>query len=187
MKKVHNISESLIVPIVKNGAIATQRIGEGRMVPVLIVNCSEKVELRDLIYAHKDSAPGDVSVTWATPKRGKDKVYLQLKFTIPSSLEVFLQFDIKNLGGVVDGILHAKALYLQPTESGTRVMDGLENEKILVEIPDTGFFPTWEKLYTGNLTKTFKKLGFSRSEAKQAADQHKAKLREIWVSRMNRG
>ena len=185
-KKPREISESSIVPIVGDGAIATHEIGEGRMVPVLVVDCNEKVELRDLIYAHQDSAPGDVTVIWATPKRGKNCVALLLEFSKPSVLEVLLQFNIKKQGGVVDGILQANALYLQPSESGMKVIEGLGKGKILVEIPDTGFFPDWEKLYTSILVKTFNKSGFSKNEAKNAAEQHKSMLREIWFRRMRR-
>jgi hypothetical protein len=186
MKKVRKISESSMVPIISDGAIATHEIGEGRMVPVLVVDCSEKVELRDLIYAHEHSPPGDVTVTWATPKWSKSTVLLLLQFSKPAKLEVLLKFDIKKQGGVVDGILHANALYLQPSESGRRVVDGLDKGKILVEIPDTGFFPDWETIYTDNLVKVFKKSDLSRREARNAAEQHKSMLREIWSKRMRR-
>ena len=184
MKKTRKISESCIVPIISDGAVATHEVGEGRMVPVLVVDCTEKVELRDLIYAHEYSPPGDVAVTWATPKWNKSTALLLLEFSKPSKLEVLLRFDIKKQGGVVDGILHANALYLQPSESGLKVVDGLDKGKILVEIPDTGFFPDWENLYTNSLVKVFKKSGLSRREARDAAEQHKSMLRKIWSKRM---
>lgn len=186
MKKIRNIPASSIVPIVKDGAIATHSIGEGRMIPVLIVDCSDKVELRDLIYAHEECPPGDVTVTWGTEKRQKECVSLLLGFSRPSRLDVVIQFDIKKQGGLVDGILHANALYLQPTESGGRVSEGLEKGKIIVEIPDTGFLSAWENIYTESLVKQFRKSGFSRREAKDAAQQHKNMLREIWDRRMRR-
>lgn len=186
MNKPRVIAKASEVPIVSDGAIATHSVGEGRMVPVLVVDCAEKIELRDLIYAHKDSAPGDVNVTWAIPKRDKNKVALLLEFSRPSVLEVLLQFDVKKQGGLVDGILHAHALYLQPTESGIKVVEGLDKGKIIVEIPDTGFMDTWERIYSDSLAKTFKKSGFSKKEAKEAAEQHKGMLREIWSRRMRR-
>jgi hypothetical protein len=186
MKKIRDIADASLVPIVHDGAIATHGVGEGRLVPVLVVDCSDKIELRDLIYAHEESPPGDVTVTWGVLDNDRNKVTLILEFSKPSVLEVLLKFDIEKQGGVVDGIVHAHALYLQPVESGARVIDGLDKGKILVEIPDTGFFPIWEKLYTEKLIKVFKKSGFSRTEAKNAAEQHKKKLREIWMRRMKR-
>lgn len=186
MKNVRKVSGSSIVPIISDGAMATHEIGEGRMVPVLVVDCSEKVELRDLIDAHEYSPPGDVIVTWGIPRWNTDRVLLLLEFSKPSKLEVLLEFDVKKQGGVVDGILYANALYLQPSEYGLKVVDGLGKGKIVVEIPDTGFLPRWETLYASNLIKVFKKTGLSRSEAKNAAEQHKLMLREIWSARMRR-
>ena len=186
MKNLRSLSNSSVVPIVRDGAIATHHIGEGRMVPVLIIDCSEKVELRDLIHAHEETNTGDVTVTWGISKNDKGKVMLILEFFKPSVLEVLLQFDIAKQGGVVDSILQANAVYLQPLDSGARVIDGLEKEKILAEIPDTGFLEVWEKLYSESLTSIFKKSGLSKKEAKNAAEQHKDMLRGIWVKRMQR-
>lgn len=186
MKSFRKVSEASMVPIINDGAIATREIGEGRMVPVLVVECSEKIELRDLIYAHEYSPPGDVKVTWATPKWSRSTVALLLEFSNPAKLEVLLSFDIKKYGVVVDGILHANALYLQPSESGLKVVEGLHKGKILVEIPDTGFFQDWDFLYTNILVKMFKRNGLSSREARSAASQHKAMLREIWSKRMRR-
>jgi hypothetical protein len=184
MKKTRDIASSSSVKIVGDGAIATPDFGEGRMIPVLIVDCSEKVELRDLILAHEDFALGDVTVTWASPKGNKNSILLLLEFSKPSALEVFLAFDIDKQGVLVDGILNANALYLQPAVSGTKVSEGLEKEKIIVEVPETGFFPEWDKIYTQQLVQMFKSSGLSKSESKEAAKQHKEMLREIWSRRM---
>lgn len=184
MKKSRKVSESSEVPIISDGAIATHEIGEGRLVPVLVVDCSEKIELRDIIYAHEYSPLGDVTVTWATQRWSKSTVLLLIEFSKPSKLEVFFKFDIKKQGALVDGILHANALYLQPSESGLKVVDGLDKWKIIVEIPDTGFLSNWEVLYTSNLVKLFKQKGLTRREAQRAAEQHKSMLREIWSRRI---
>lgn len=186
MKKVREFSENSIVPIVNDGAIATEEVGEGRMIPVVVVDCSEKVEFRDLIYAHENLIPGDVNITWVTPRWGNKKVGLLLEFKKPSVLEVLFQFDIKKQGGVVDAILHSNALYIQPEESGSKVSQGLEKAKIIIEVPDTGFFQEWDKRYTKIIAKNFKKSGFSKAESKKATEEFKTKLREIWVQRMGR-
>ena len=186
MKKALNVPLSLMVPIVHDGAIAVREIGEGRFIPVLIVDCSEKVELSDLIYAHEEIETGDVTVTWAYPKYGKNKVLLMLDFLRPAVLKVLLEFDIEKQGGIVDGILHANAVYLQSAESGARVIDGLGKGKIFMEVPDTGFLPTWETLYVEMLVKVFRKSGFSKSEARDSAKEHISRVRDIWAHRMKR-
>jgi hypothetical protein len=74
------------------------------MIPVLIVDCSEKIELHDLIYAHEDLGSGDVTITWATERWKSDRILLQLEFSMPSCLKMILEFDISKQGGVVDSI-----------------------------------------------------------------------------------
>jgi len=184
MKRAYKVSTSLIVPIVHDGAIATQKVGEGRMIPVLIVDCSEKVELRDLIYAHEDSGVGDVTITWATERWKNDKILLQLEFSRPSSLKIILEFNITKQGGVIDSIFHANALYLQAGEPDSKIIDGLNGGNILVEVPDTGFFSKWDSLYTKAIVKKFKKSGFSKSEAKKSTEEFKSRLREMWIQRV---
>ncbi|CAC9572697.1 hypothetical protein [uncultured Gammaproteobacteria bacterium] len=184
MKKVREISGDSIVPIVGDGAIATEEVGEGRMIPLVVIDCSEKVEFRDLIYAHENLIPGDVNITWVTPRWGNKKVGLLLEFKKPSVLEVLFQFDIKKQGIVVDAILHSNALYIQPEESESKVSKWLEKARILIEIPDTGFLQEWDKRYTKTISKNFKKSGFSRAESKKATEEFKIKAREIWAQRM---
>ncbi|MFK0570878.1 hypothetical protein [Endozoicomonas sp.] len=184
MKKLTKKSELIFVPLVGNGALASTGVGEGRMIPVLIVDCKEKVELRDLIYAHENSPPGDVTSTWGWPKWKKNRVFLILKFTKPAQIEVGITFDLKSHGALVDGIIHSNAFYLQPLEAGSNVMEGVGGRKIIVEIPDTDFLPTWYEIYDASLVKKFKASGLTSKEAKLASVQHREKMRNIWKRRM---
>lgn len=186
MKSKTELPVSSVVPIIDDGIIASQSVGEGRMIPVVIMDCSEMVELRDLIYAHEEIMPGDVECSWATLLRDKSKVILLLKFTKPANLEVSLQFSIEKQSSIVDGILIANGLYLQPSESGLKVSEGLQKKKILVEIPEIGFSLKWEELYTEMLIKKFKKSGFSKSNATESAEKYKMKMRLLWSYQMKR-
>lgn len=186
-RKTISLPLSTVVPIIDDGAIATEKVGEGRMVPVVIIDCNEIIELRDLIYAHEENLPpGDVECTWATLVKDKTKVVLILKFLKPKNLVVSLHFDIEKQYSTVDGILISNGLYLQPSESGMKVSEGLQNKKILVEIPDTGFSPKWEDLFTKMLVKKIKKSGFSRSEAIRKTDEFKKKIRSFLSFQMNK-
>ncbi len=179
-RKTISLPLSTVVPIIDDGAIATEKVGEGRMVPVVILDCTEIIELRDLIYAHEENLPpGDVECTWGTITKDKTKVVLILNFIKPKNLEVSLHFDIEKQYSIIDGILIANGLYLQPTESGKKVSQGLQKKKIIVEIPDTGFSSKWEDLYSKMLVKKFKKSGFSRSEAIKKTEIFKEKIREL--------
>lgn len=52
------------VPIVGDGAIANPDLGDGRIVPVLIVDCEGFSALEDLISLHQGLPPGDVVSMW---------------------------------------------------------------------------------------------------------------------------
>jgi hypothetical protein len=99
-------------------------------------------------------------------------------------VDVLLDFDIAGQGGVVDGILHARGVYLQPKESGRRVVEGMNRAKILVEVPDTAFIPTWEGLLRDAVTKRMRKRGLSRMAAQKATDDYMHRIRELWRLRI---
>jgi hypothetical protein len=185
MVRKKEILAANVVPIVGDGAIANPDVGDGRLVPVLIVDCSKRPDLLDLIRAHEHLPPGDVKVTWGG-RLGwggrileRHKVVLILEFERPSRLDAVLEFDIERQGGLVDLIVHAHALYLQPSESGTRVIEGLQKPKISVEIPDTNFLPIWNDLYGAALKRVFRKKGLSSKEAELAKSEHIKRMREL--------
>jgi hypothetical protein len=171
-------------PIVADGAIATTGVGEGRLVPALILDCDENRTLHELIVLHEDTPPGDVLVTWGRPRFDKSVALLVLEFKRPIHTKVVLSFDVAKQGGLVDGIIHARGVYLQSKDFGHTVSAGLNNPKILVEIPASATYPGWDSQYQDVLVKQFKRHGFSRTEAKQAATEHMVRLRELWHSRM---
>lgn len=185
MNNKREIKGNVLLPVVRDGAIATPEWGDGRLIPVLVVDCSNRPDVRDLIYAHEHLPPGDVKVTWGRRLYQKRTVFLLLEFQRPSKVTAVLEFDITEQGGLVDGVLHAHGVYLQPLESGARVVEGLNKGKILIEVPDTGFMPTWTKIYNGRLLKMFRKRGLNRAQADRATGEHIKRIREIWRLRMN--
>lgn len=184
MRKLTKKPDSFFTPLVGNGAIATSGVGDGRMIPVLIVDCKNKTEIEDLISSHTDSNPGDVISTWGWPRWNNNLVYLILKFTKPANIEFGLKFNVMKDSALVDSILHTNAIYLQSSSSGRSLSDGLDGEKIIVEIPNTDFLPRWDKIYEKCLIKKFKKSGLSRRVALEASRQHKESMRKIWKRRM---
>lgn len=185
MNVIQKSKKRAFVPIVGDGAIATTSWADGRLIPVLIVDCENRSDLSDIIKSHSELPPGDVTIRWAKHIFKKKEVYLLIEFSKPSVVDVFLAFNIEKQGVLVDAILMANALYLQSLDAGKKVIDGINKRKILIEIPDTGYYSEWDKLYTSALIRKFKKNGFRKPEAKIAAEQHKNKVRELWQTRMN--
>lgn len=178
--KIREIPNSAFVPIVGDGAIATRNIGEGRAVPVLIIDCATRPDLRDLIVAHETQPPGDVKVSWATPRFRRSDVYLLLEFSRPARINAALSFDIAKQGTLVDGILHCYGVYLQPKEAGISVSLGIGKSKILVEVPDTHFMPQWNEIYHRELAREFRRRGLARRNSRDAAKALIQNFRQIW-------
>lgn len=173
-----------LVPIVGDGAIAHPDIGEGRLIPVLIVDCENHPALLDLILIHADTPPGDVVVRWGRRIFDKKNVYLTLDFARPVLTSASLCFNVAKQGGLVDWIINARGVYLQPSASGTKVSEGIDQPKIVVEIPPETTLPRWESIYRNSVIRTYRKGGCTRAEAKEATAQHLARLRELSAKRM---
>jgi hypothetical protein len=183
------IKDEDLVPIIGDGAIGSPIFGDGRLIPVLIIDFDTNRALRDLIHLHENTQPGDAIVTWGHSRffRFNNKyVYLVLDFTRPSEVTAAFKFDVDRQGGLVDGIINACGVYLQPKESGLRVVQGLDEPKILVEIPASADLPNWDEIYNARLVKQFRRQGLSRTQAKLSTREHRSRLLEIWRGRMGR-
>lgn len=168
-----------LVPIVGDGAIADPDLGDGRLIPVLILDCAEHRQLEDLIVAHKDTLPGDVTTTWSRKLFGKNQVFLTFEFHRPVETSATIAFDVSAKGGLVDCIINVRGVYLQPLTSGTNVSGGMGKPKILVEVPPTTTFPGWKEIYLRSVEKSYRKRGLSKAQAQSAAKGHIARLREL--------
>lgn len=182
---VGKIDLSNTVQIVSDGAIATGPIGEGRLIPVVVVDCGEHRPLVELVQLHEHTPPGDVSSLWAKKLFDKKHIFLRLEFQRPVVTDVTLQFSLEKHLALVDGIMKSRGLYLQPSEFASRVSRGMEKPKILVEVPST--FPAWDALQLELVAKQFRRNGASRKDAKVLAREHIQSMSEIWARRMRGG
>ena len=158
------------VPIVADGVIATVVLGEGRIIPLLILDTSKRPDIEDMVKAHKILPPGDVKIQWGRIRKLENTVSLILQFQRPSEILIILDFNVTNQGILVEQILKAKSLYLQPGRTGDRLSTTMDKPKIIVEVPDSGFQKEWKKIWLKELTKMFRTKGLRRVEAKLAAE-----------------
>lgn len=172
-----------IVPIAGNGAIGSPDIADGRIIPVLIVDCSEHPKLYELILIHEQTPPGDVTVKWGRKRFDKKSVYLSIVFHRPIATEAIFRFGLSDQAGLVDGIIHSRGVYLQPLQSGTRVIDGMNQPKIIVEIPSSATFDGWKAMHHAQAVKSYRAQGAPKKIAKALADEHLLRLSELWKNR----
>lgn len=155
--------------IINDAAVATVGVGDGRLIPLVIIDSVERPDIEELVRVHECLPPGDVRVQWGELKSGPGGIALLLTFTRPVEALLVLNFDIVRQGGVVDQILSSRALYLQAGREGDRLSNTLDAKRILIEVPETGFSKTWDGILFKYLVKDFRRKGLPKQQAKDAA------------------
>jgi hypothetical protein len=183
--KLNHAREALPVRIVGDGAISTSGVGDGRMLPVLILDTAQRPDIREYAALHKISGPGDVQVQWGQMPEYADTMMLILAFKRPVEMKAIIAFDLqRNHGFLVEQILGMNGVYIQAGAEGDRLKNTMDTPRVIVEIPDTGFRVIWDKLYLKFTERKFREMGLTRKDARNAAGEAIAKLREFGSFRM---
>ena len=144
---IRNRAEKEPVPIVSDAAVATQGTADGRLIPVLIIDTSFRPDIEDMIRAHKHIGAGDAQSAWSIPSRFNiDRIFLILTVLKPSRCVIIVEFNIVRQGGVVDQIIHAQGVYIQPGKEGDRLSTTIDHDRLLVEVPSKHFRNEWNKI-----------------------------------------
>lgn len=173
-----------IVAIAGDGIIGAANVGDGRMIPVLILDTSNRADIEDYIRVHATSPPGDVRVQWAyMPDR--EMVVLMLTVERPLVMKMLIGFQLSdNHGILVEQILKVRGLYLQAGRGGDRLRTTFDRHRVVVEVPDTGFRPTWDKIFLKHTVSVLRHRGLPRSRAKIAARDAIDMMRETGSFRL---
>ena len=184
-KVTHDLRE--IVPIVRDGAIATAGQFNGRLIPILRLDTAHRSDIADLIRIHSAGAHGDVRTQWGELYSSGKNVALFLSFLRPYETTVIIKFDILAQGIVVDGILKSKCVYIEAGVAGdVSPIFSDERPRLMLFLPDNGFDEIWPKLRYNALYARYRDEGLSRKDSKQAALAHADISREIMASQLKR-
>lgn len=167
--------------VVADGGMSAPSIGEGRLVPALIIDIKNDIEVSELIQLHKGTLPGDIQLVWSLPKGFffPKSIYLNLEFIRPMNLKFGIEFTISNQFSLIDGIIQSRAFYLITGKSSDKVSQ-LINESILIEVPNLNFDKKWNDMLFLIVKKKYKNMGASRKEAEAFASNHIKSMRDIW-------
>jgi hypothetical protein len=185
--RLNHPAEATGVPIVSDAAIATVPVGDGRMIPLVIIDTSGRPDIDDLVLAHKHmDGQGDVRTRWGRPNAffDTDVVSLILMFDKPSHCVIVLTFELGRYGGFVDQIVLSQGLYIQPGRPGDRLRTTFYNARILAEVPSREFQSEWDKMLRKATRKRFQRDGMSRAEAKLATESMIREWRDLWSKRI---
>lgn len=177
--------EAMPLSIVADGAIATEALGEGRLIPLIIVDAHNRADIVEIVRIHQHTGQGDVGAQWVQIEGRPGTVSLVLRFIRPAEATAIVEFDLgQNQGVLVDQILSANGLYLQCGVEGDRLRDDVQRPKLVIEVPDTGFKKDWDRIYKRHWVERLKASGRSRAECRRLANEAIAKLRELNRFRM---
>lgn len=185
---IRHPAEANPLRILHDAVVATGAVGDGRALPLLILDTSERPDLHALILAHAEGAVGDVKVSWGRlPNKSIKAVALTLEFERPVTSTAIIGFDIATQWILVDQILRTNGFYFQPGVEGDRLKTTWESPRILIEVPTLEFDEEWERILLQALAKQLKSRGYSRREAKRLAGESIQRTREAMGFRFRPG
>ncbi|SEK01738.1 hypothetical protein SAMN05518849_12731 [Sphingobium sp. AP50] len=170
-----NTLESVPLQVVADAAIANPTVASGRLVPLVIIDSTDRPDVFEYCLAHKNYNGGDVIVTWGA---GSSKTSITLKLDVlrPVETTILINFDTIKHTALISLIIEANAIYLQPGKPGDRYSDNINAGNVLIEVPDTGFAAHWRKVRKEIFVTRFRKAGLARKAALIATEQAIAKL-----------
>ena len=183
--ELHHEREKDALCVVADGAIAHPGVGEGRLIPLVILDTNRRPDLEEYIRLHQFVSPGDVKCQWGQLIDHKNTVALILSFSRPAELVAIIEFALqRNHGMLVEQILATKALYVQAGRNGDRLKHDMNLPKVVLEVPDTGFRKFWDKIFLRHTTAGLRERGLNRADAKQAAKRAIEEMRKFSAVRM---
>ncbi len=169
----------------EEGLLSSHNIGEGRLIPVLVLDVGENQDINDLIQMHDSIIAGDAAITWIQDFYNRKDFILRIKFIKPMEISFGIRFKISEDYSIIDGIIQSKGVFIQTGKKGDKVSKSLDKSKILIEVPETGIKSIWSQMLNKALISKYKKMGFSRTESKEITQDHILKMRELWKIRQN--
>lgn len=173
--------ETKPLKLVGDGAISTPGVDDGRVIPVLIVDTSNRADIIEYVRIHEENESGDVSTQWGKRWYGPT-IYLHIRSIRPLEMNILIEIHADKNASLINLILKAQAFYLQPGLPGDRLGKDIAHPKVLIGAPDTGFAERWRNEYQARITKRFKKGGMNTADAKRAAENYimQMNLLENW-------
>lgn len=176
--------ESIPINVVADAAIATGSVGEGQLIPLLVLDTSQRPDVDELVRILGRSAPGDVVSTWVRMSGAESRVGLWLSFSRPAELDMVVDFVLRTHGGLVDQIIRTHGFYLQPGGPDSKPDPLGKQPSILVEV--AADFSEWDRTLLRSLQRDYRREGLSRVEAELAATQLVAEWRRVFGIRVRR-
>jgi hypothetical protein len=122
---VNKPHETKPVPIVADAALAMGAIGDGRLIPLVIVDTTERPDLEELIRVQQYVPAGDITVQWGEVE-GRPKKCSANALVYETDAAIRDSGIQRRQAGHVDQIMSANGLYIQAGRPGDRFVHNTE-------------------------------------------------------------
>ena len=169
---IYNINEE--------GLFASRDYADGRLIPSIVISSKEDDYIKEIIKLHSNISMGDVEVQWGGTLASlfnADRWILNIRFYKPIDYNFSIVFSLKNHYSIIDAIFQSKGLRIAYGHKGEKVSQ--VSDHIIIEIPDTGISPKWEKTLSRIIKNKMRRLKIPRKELGKATQEQINKMREI--------
>lgn len=177
MKRLIRVN-ARILPVTEASAIAGVGVAGGHLIPVVMADLTDEPDIAELLRVHRHVDSGDCASQWILSP-GARHVILQLEFLRPVEVTFALAFDLSTSAPIVDAIVNHHAMYFVHGVKGDRYLTTENRDKVLINIPDMGFAPYWERLFFDRAVSDLRKRGMPRKQARAAAPELIERLRSL--------
>ncbi len=174
--EVRNSNEAKPLNIVADGAIASEAFAHGRLLPVVIVDASQRPDVIEFFRVHGHIPTGDVVTRWGRLKGTSGRICLIATFERPLHLTAAIEFEVERHGMLIETMLLAGAFYLQAGVAGDTLTATFNEPRVIVEVEHLTFRPHWNKMLEMSKRQTFREMGLDRAASKRAAKEF---IREV--------
>jgi hypothetical protein len=170
-------SRKRLIAVVAQAAIANEGVGDGRLLPLVILDTTKFPDVVDLFNMHEKMPPGDADSTWVVLEDFVDHLGLVLQFKRPFEMDFVVDFDLAEYGPAVDLAMQGRAIYLQAGKPGDRLYRTMVAPRIIVEIGAEASKERWEAIWQRAIRNQLRREGMHRRDAKRMSPAYMEQIR----------
>jgi hypothetical protein len=177
-EQAFHYNRNRVVPVVAHAAVASEAIGDGRLLPLVILDTTHFPDIVDLFRVHDATPPGDADSGWVLIDKNFDRLGLGLQFRKPFETTFVIDFELTEHGSAVDLAMKGRAIYLQAGKPGDRLYRTMDSPRIVVELGAEAPKKEWEVIWQRAIKNRLRSEGVNRKEAKRLSPVYMEKMRD---------
>lgn len=167
-KKMISVNEN-VVNIVNDALVLQHDFCDGKPIPAIVIDTSDQAKIENMLKLHMNVDEGEMKFSWGITT-DKKNIMLLVESISPIELTFSILFEIEKHYAIIDEILRSQMLIIQGGKLGDRFSYNLHANKIVVEVPLTGFEEKWYDIRTKYQRKRLRKMGVKKKDINHVID-----------------